>query len=86
VQLVSDLEKIAFSAGPFKVTGEFVAAWTEWYLKQEDNPPFQDERFAGYFERRPAHIMKLSMIVNASRSDSKTITDDDLFRAIELLE
>lgn len=85
-KLVSDLEQIAMSAGPFKVTEGFVNAWTEWYLSQEGNPPFQDERFAGYFERRPAHVMKLSMILNASRTDKKTIDDGDLKSAIEMLE
>lgn len=85
-KLVSDLEKIAMSAGPFRVTEGFVSAWTEWYLSQEGNPPFQDERFAGYFERRPAHVMKLSMILNASRSDKKVIDDGDLSSAIEMLE
>jgi hypothetical protein len=86
LKLVSDLERIAMLTGPFKVTGEFVELWTEWYIAQEGNPPFQDDRFSGYFERRPTHVMKLSMILNASRTSSMIINDKDLQRAIDLLK
>ena len=86
IKLVSDLTRITQLHGPFKVTGEFVSYWTEWYLSQEDKPPFQDDRFSGYFERRPTHVMKLSMILNAARTDSMTINEQDLHSAIALLE
>jgi hypothetical protein len=84
-KMVTDLTKISQLQGPFRVTGEFVDLWTEWYIKQEGHPPFQDDRFAGYIERRPTHVMKLSMILNASRTDSMTISGDDLKRAINIL-
>lgn len=86
IKLVTDLTRISQLQGPFKVTGDFVSYWTEWYLAQEGRPPFQDDRFAGYFERRPTHVMKLSMILNASRTDSMTVSDQDLRSAIALLE
>jgi hypothetical protein len=84
-KLVTDLTRISQLQGPFKVTGEFVSTWTEWYISQEGRPPFQDDRFAGYFERRPTHVMKLSMILNASRTDSMLITHEDLLSAITVL-
>jgi hypothetical protein len=83
--LVTDLIRISQLQGPFKVTGDFVSLWTEWYISQEGRPPFQDDRFAGYFERRPTHVMKLSMIINASRTDNMLITDADLNTAISFL-
>lgn len=85
-KLVSDLERIALLSGPFRVTGDFVSYWTEWYIAQEDNPPFNDDRFSGYFERRPTHAMKLSIILNASRTSSMIINGDDLRAAIGLIE
>ena len=85
-QMVRDLERIVMLSGPFKVTEDFVGLWTEWYLAQDECPPFEDSRFSGYFERRPAHVMKLSMILNASRTSSMTINGDDLNQAIQLLE
>lgn len=85
-RLKVDLERIHTLKGVFKVTKGFVEKWTEWYCAQEDNPPFNDHRFSGYIERRPNHAMKLSMIVNASRTDQMIITKDDLERAIAILE
>lgn len=85
-KLKADLERIHNLKGVFKVTKSFVERWTEWYISQEDNPPFNDHRFSGYIERRPNHVMKLSMIVNVSRSDKMVISKEDLERAIAILE
>jgi hypothetical protein len=71
--------------GEFRVTQAFFDGWVEWYTAQEDNPPFNDPRFAGYIERRPNHVMKLSMILNASRSDKMIIDKCDLDRAVKIL-
>jgi hypothetical protein len=84
-KLFSDLEQIAQLRGEFTVTENFLARWIEWYTAQESNPPFDDSMFAGYIERRPNHVMKLSMIVNASRTNEMKITRGDLNRAIKIL-
>jgi hypothetical protein len=83
--LKKDLARIHNLHGKFVVTKEFFTYWSEWYPSQEHNPPFEDTRFAGYLERRANHVMKLSMILNASRTDSMIITLDDLRRAIDIL-
>lgn len=83
--LKADIERIHCLRGRFNVSQSFVELWTEWYLKQEDAPPFDDHRFAGYIERRPNHAMKISMLCNASRSDKMIITAKDLQRAIDIL-
>lgn len=84
------LERINMIRGEFKVTKKFFERWTEWYTETHYNPPpfKDDERFAGYCERRPTHIMKLSIILAASRmaNESRVITERDLERAIMLLE
>jgi len=85
-KLQSDLERIHMMAGQFKVDSNFVDLWAEWYPAQEYNPPFEDPKLAGYIERRPNHVMKLSMILSASRSSDLAITGNDLHRAIQLLE
>lgn len=85
-RLKVDLERIHMLKGVFKVTKGFVEKWTEWYCAQEEHPPFSDHRFSGYIERRPNHAMKLSMIVNASRTDTMIITKQDLERAIAIIE
>lgn len=85
-KLKRDLSRIHMLSGNFVVTKGFLEYWIEWYPYQEGHPPFQDSRFAGYLERRANHIMKLSMIVNASRTDKMVVTKSDLERAITILE
>jgi hypothetical protein len=84
--LKRDLEHIHLLSGKFKMTDPFFRIWSEWYPYQDQNPPFRDSRFNGYLERRPNHIMKLSMIVNASRTNSMILDECDILRAIQILE
>lgn len=85
-QIISDLERIHLMAGQFKVTDEFIDIWSEWYPAQELNPPQLGPNLAGYLERRPVHVMKLSMILSAARSDDLVITGGDIQKAIKILQ
>lgn len=85
-KLHTDLERIFLLKGDFRVTRDFLNLWTDWYTAQEDNPPFNDHRFNGYIERRPNHVMKLSMLTNVSRTSKMVIEKQDLERAISILE
>jgi hypothetical protein len=85
--LRNDLEKIYLLRGKFKITKQFLEKWIEWYSKQEVNPPtFYDDRFEGYLGRRPAHILKLCMVMSASARGDMVINSDDLQRATAALE
>ncbi len=83
--LLKDLEQIHIMQGEFKITNDFLNRWIDWYTSQGDNPPFEDDKFAGYIERRPAHILKLSMILNASRTNSMLLDVQDFERALSIL-
>jgi hypothetical protein len=84
--LLVDLEQISMMQGQFKVTPEYIDKWTSWYAATDNSPrPFDDHRFAGYFERRPTHLWKLSMIMSASRSSEMIINGRDYDRAYNLL-
>lgn len=83
--LISDLERIHLMAGQFKVTDEFINIWSEWYPAQEMDPPNLGPNLSGYLERRPTHVMKLSMVMSASRSSDLLITGDDINKAIKIL-
>jgi len=85
-KLKEDIEAISLMTGAFRITEDFADLWVPWYTEQEENPPFKDERFAGYFNRRPSHALKLSMIMSASRSSELIVERQDLIKAIELLE
>lgn len=86
-QLVQDLEKICIMSGEFRCTEGYIERYTNWYLAySHGKPPFDDYRFSGYFERRPTHLRKISMILSASRTSDKVITEQDFDRALEVLE
>jgi hypothetical protein len=87
--LLDDLDKISMLSGQFKYTEKFLTSWSDWRVTAQKNPPFYDDRFEGYISRRPNHVMKLSMVMSASRGDNQNqmvLTEDDLERAIEVLE
>lgn len=85
-RLLFDLEQICLMSGEFKVTEAFVEEWIKWYTKADSSPPpFNDYRFVGYFERRATHLLKLSCIFSASRSNDMTIEVGDFKRALGLL-
>lgn len=85
-KLMADLEQIYLLRGHFRPTEEFLNTWVDWYTHQGESPPFTDKHFAGYLERRPMHLIKLSMIINASRTDAMILEAEDLENALLLLE
>lgn len=84
--LYYDLEEIHHLQGQFKPTPEFVDLWIEWYLKNGNAEIFSEPSLLPYLERRPLHVMKLSMILNAMRTSSMEMEPQDLERAIEMIE
>jgi hypothetical protein len=84
--LMRDLDRICMLQGEFKATEEFIETWSQWYTAYDQGPPpFDDYRFAGYFERRPNHLMKLSCIMSAARTDSMVVDKCDFDKALDLL-
>lgn len=83
-KLKNDLERIHMLRGKFGTTEEFLKEWAHWYSTAK--PAFKDEKFAGYNERRPTHLMKLAMIMSAARSDKMIVDGCDFRKALELLE
>lgn len=89
-QLTRDLERIAQISGSFSFTPDGEDAYVEWYKRNDadlrkGHPPVEDNRFAGYCERRATHIRKLMMLMSISRGDSLEITAADFERADKTL-
>jgi hypothetical protein len=84
--LISDLQQMALMAGPYLFHNDTMVFYEDWYVKQSKRPPIKDPLFAGYCERRATHLLKLSMVVSASRSNSRIVYQEDLERALLLLE
>ena len=85
-EMLIDLELIGTMKGAFTVTPEFLEIYVPWYEGQEGSPPFEDFRFSGYFERRPAHLLKLCVILSASSRNDRKITAEIFERALKLME
>lgn len=81
-----DYESIHCLRGQFKVTPAFVDCWADWYTATDGKPPFESDHFGGYFERRPQHLMKLSLVMNASRTNTMLVDVVDFERARLILE
>ncbi len=84
--LIHDLEIIYNMAGSMTFTEEAMTLYKPWYEQQSKSPAIKDPHFAGYCERRAIHVLKLSILVSASRSSSRLITAQDFQRALTLLE
>lgn len=82
--LLSDLDRIASIRGEFEFTPEAQAIIEEW----NDGgmvPVPTHPRLQHYCGRRMAHVLKLCMIMSASESSLRVITDDHALEAIDLL-
>lgn len=87
IKLRNDLEKIYLLRGQFKFTPDFLDSWISWYTRQETHAPnFHDPRFDGYISRRPAHVIKISMVMSASERGDMILNSKDFERAVGALE
>jgi len=82
--LETDLKSIAALRGEFEFTREAAKALDDWYM-QGMKPAPDHPRLATYNERRHIHLVKLMMIVSASRRSDLTLTVDDLIEATTIL-
>jgi hypothetical protein len=87
LNLVSDLDHIARNVnGQFTIEEDAKDFMEEWYHNNADAPADSDSNLAGYFERKPAHIHKVAMLVHLAYSDELTLSLGDFKEAIKLLE
>lgn len=88
VRLVADLQHIDETLiGPYELDAE-ADAWVErWYaeLWGQENGNGMDNRYEGYKARKQTHLMKLSMVLAASRRDDLLIKVNDLEQANTIL-
>lgn len=86
--LIADLEHISLNlVGPYHIPEEariWIRAWYEilWENKKED---LDDEQFKGYRARKQTHMMKLAMVMAASRKDELVIDLEDFVAADKFL-
>lgn len=86
-KLIEDLTEIAFLQGEFSVTPEFKETFD---LIDRDNKIFllanPGHLMTGYYARKPWHILKLSQVLSASKSNSMQLDSEDLLEARKVVE
>jgi hypothetical protein len=91
--LIMDLSAIKEMAGTFDMTDEADTVYTEWYGWEEkkrrgryQETSVDDARFASYWERLPSMVLKVAMIVSASRREDMKIVGTDIIQSIKMFE
>lgn len=81
-----DLSEIAKMRGPFALTDEAGKVYDAEYIDfRKHSPLIEDENLGGYIGRRADILMKVSMLVSASSSDDRLITDRCMSTALGIL-
>jgi len=84
--LIDDLFAMKSMRGKFILDKSFIDIWVDWYVKAREHPPFDQAQFEGYCSRRPLHVLKMCMLLSASRGGDMTINDVDFKRAVGILQ
>lgn len=84
--LREELAVISTIQGQYILEPEAKKLYEDWYTGRVEQPnPTGDSRLAGYFERKPMHVLKLCMIIAASKRQELIITSEDLNDSFTLL-
>jgi len=84
-KLKNDLYEITAMMGEFVVTEDFADEWIKFKDHHEKNPIFENTILSSYDARRQTHVLKLSMVASAARSNNMIMDTPDLEYAIAYL-
>lgn len=85
-RIAHDLNQVSQLRGPFGVTDKAIELYSNEYKSFLDEPIARNPLTTRYSERRHVTLLKVAMIVSAARSDSREITDEDIWKAIQMLK
>jgi len=83
--LIEDLVKISMISGEYTFSDEAKDWYEKWYVTRDEDKTLSDPRLSGYSERKPQHLIKLAMIMQASQDDNTEISLDTLLQTVEML-
>lgn len=85
-KLIADLNEIKQMSGKFSITQEADTFFAKWYMGVYKDTKLEDSRLASYWQRLPSMVIKVAMIVSASKRTDKTVTEQDIRSAIRMFE
>ncbi len=87
--LINDLTIISRIIGSYNFTAESREWWKEWYNNYEELDPNRlcnDPTFRGWYSRKPTLVIKVGMLVAASKSNNLFIDVNDFLTALIFIE
>lgn len=85
--LVEDLAAMSLLTGEYRISTEADSMYDTWYKAKVVNPNTTgDPRLNGYFERKEIHVLKVAMLVAASKRDELVITGEDMDLTFKLFD
>jgi hypothetical protein len=83
-RLVEDLTRISEIKGEVVLTDAAEKFYDEWY-RNRNRREIEDERFWGYLERKPDHLLKIAIIIAVSFSDDLVVDEIHFKMGLEML-
>ena len=84
-RIVHDLSQITQIRGPMGVREDAIELYTKEYSEFLKSPIALDPLTARYAERRHTHLLKLAIAISASQRDSREITKEDMWKALQVI-
>lgn len=83
--LAKDLSAIADVQGEYFMDDDAKDIYRKWYIIK-DSLKGPDPKLWGYYERKHTHLVKLAMIIAASKRDETIITAEDIQQSFDILD
>lgn len=87
--LLADLLHIAVNIqGEFEIDEDgkhFMEQWYAAFMKEQESTSTLNYRLQGYYQRKPAYVHKLAMLLHVAQRDDLTLTTEDFEGAIKIL-
>lgn len=83
--LLEDLIHISGIKGEFDIDKDALDFMSQWYEQNAEVTNLETDQLRGYYERRPAHIHKIAMILHMCYDDELVLYKHDLEGAIAIL-
>jgi len=84
--LIEDLRHISTIKGDIELDSTAKQTWDLMYNKYGDSKDFETDAFAYFRSRIPSHILKTAISISMSENDDLIITDNQLQKAIRMVE
>ena len=87
-KLIYDLAIISRVSGNYVFSPDARERWEKWYSFYNERSPdriCKDPAFNGWYSRKPMFILKLAVILTASKTDTMILEWKEIYEAVELI-